>query len=148
MTTLNSSLLNHILDAKIAKEVWDLLRVYYQGNDNLHQHYLLEHLFAIAFHDSDPMEPQITDIMSIACQLTDIGFPIMNQLLAGAIRVKLPGSWDTLKMVLANTTGGAQTRKGVISQVLAEECYWVHAVGGNATAYYAKSTLKGKKKGK
>jgi hypothetical protein len=94
------------------------------------------------------MELQITDIMSITCQLTDIGFPIMNQLLASVIGVKLLESWDTLKMVLANTIGGAQTSKGVISQVLAEEHCWVHAAGGNATAYYAKSTLKGKKKGK
>jgi hypothetical protein len=74
--------------------------------------------------------------------------PIMDQLLAGTIRVKLPGSWDTLKTVLANTTGGAQTSKGIISQVLAEEHCQVHAAGGNATAHYAKSAPKGKKKGK
>jgi hypothetical protein len=148
MTALDSSLLNHILDVKTVKEVWDLLRVCYQGNNDLCQHYLLEHLFTIAFCDSDPMEPQITDIVSIACQLTDIGFPITDQLLAGMIRVKLLGSWDTLKTVLANTIGGAQTSKGVISQVLAKEHRWVHAAGGDATAYYAKSTLKGKKKGK
>jgi hypothetical protein len=148
MTTLDSSPLNHVLNAKTAKEVWDLLRVHYQSNNDLWQHYLLECLFTIAFCDSDPMEPQIADVMSIARQLIDIGFPIMDQLLASAIRVKLPGSWDTLKMVLANTTGGAQTSKGVISQVLAKEHHQVHIAGGDATAYYTKSTLKGKKKGK
>jgi len=42
MTALNSTSLNHVLDAKSAKDVWDLLRVRYQGNDNLQQHYLLE----------------------------------------------------------------------------------------------------------
>jgi hypothetical protein len=92
MTTLNSSPLNHVLDVKTAKEVWDLLRVRYQGNDNLHQHYLLKYLFTIAFHDSDLMELQIADIVSIARQLTDIGFPITDQLLASTIRVKLLGS--------------------------------------------------------
>ena len=148
MTTLDSSLLNHVLDTKTAKEVWDLLRVCYQGDDDLRQHYLLEHLFTITFHDSDPMEPQITDVVSIACQLTDIRFPITDQLLASTIRVKLPGSWDTLKTVLTNTTGGAQTSKGVISQVLAKEHCWVYAAGGDATDYYAKSAPKGKKKGK
>jgi len=148
MTSLDSSLLNHVLDAKTAKEVWDLLRVCYQGNDDLRQHYLLEHLFTTTFRDSDPMELQIADVVAIARQLTDIGFPILDQLLASAIRVKLPESWDTLKTVLANTTGGAQTSKGVISQVLAEEHCCVHAAGGNATAYYAKGTAKGKKKGK
>jgi len=51
-------------------------------------------------------------------------------------------------MVLANTTGGAQTSKGVISQVLADEHHRVHAAGGDAMAYYAKGTPKGKKKGK
>ena len=148
MTALDSSPLNHILNTKTAKEVWDLLRVRYQGNDDLWQHYLLKHLFTITFHNLDPMELQIADIVSIAHQLTDIGFPIMDQLLASMIRVKLPGSWDTLKMVLANTIGGAQTSKGVISQVLAEEHRRVHTAGGDTTAYYAKSALKGKKKGK
>ena len=51
-------------------------------------------------------------------------------------------------MVLANTIGGAQTSKGIISQVLAKEHHWVYAAGGDATACYAKSALKGKKKGK
>jgi len=92
MTSLDSSLLNHVLDAKTAKEVWDLLRVHYQGDDDLQQHYLLEHLFTTTFHDSDPMELQIADVVAIARQLTDIGFPISDQLLAGTIRVKLPES--------------------------------------------------------
>ena len=51
-------------------------------------------------------------------------------------------------MVLTNTTEGTLTSKGVISQVLAEEHHWVYAAGGDTTAYFAKSTLKGKKKGK
>jgi len=114
ITSLNSSPLNHVLDAKTAKEVWDLLRVCYQGDDDLWQHYLLAHLFTTAFCDLDPMELQIADVVAIARQLTDIGFPISDQLLASTIRVKLPESWDTLKTVLANTTGGAQTSKGVI----------------------------------
>jgi hypothetical protein len=54
-------------------------------------------------------------------QLTDVGFPITDQLLAGAIRVKLPESWDTLKTILANTGGKHQMSKSVISQILAEE---------------------------
>ena len=57
MTALDSSSLNHILNTKTVKEVWDLLRVHYQGDNNLHQHYLLECLFTITFHDLDPMEP-------------------------------------------------------------------------------------------
>jgi hypothetical protein len=148
MTSLNSSLLNHVLDAKTAKEVWDLLKVCYQGDDNLWQHYLLECLFTTTFCDLDPMEPQIANVMAIARQLTDIGFPISDQLLASTIRVKLPESWDMLKTVLANTTGGALTSKGVISQVLAEEHHRVHAAGGDTTAYFTESAPKGKKKGK
>jgi hypothetical protein len=42
MTALNSAPLNHVLDAKSVKDVWDLLRVCYQGNDDLRQHYLLK----------------------------------------------------------------------------------------------------------
>ena len=38
-----------------------------QGDNDLHQHYLLEHQFTITFCNSDPMKLQIADIMSIAC---------------------------------------------------------------------------------
>ena len=39
-----------------------------------------------------------------------------------------------------------QSSKGVISQILAEEHHCVHATGGDATAYYAKSAPKERKK--
>ncbi len=42
MLALNCAPYNHVLDVKSAKEVWDLLKVHYQGDNNLHQHYLLE----------------------------------------------------------------------------------------------------------
>ena len=80
MTSLDSLPLNHVLDAKTAKEVWDLLRVCYQGDDDLRQHYLLKRLFTTAFCDSDPMELQIADIVAITRQLTDIGFPILDHI--------------------------------------------------------------------
>ena len=70
----------------------------------------------------------------------------MDQLLAGVIRIKLLESWNTLKTVLTNTGGTAQTSKGVISQVLAEEHRHVHAAGRDAATYFAKATPKGKKK--
>jgi hypothetical protein len=35
MIALNSAPLNHVLDAKLVKNVWDLLRIHYQGNDDL-----------------------------------------------------------------------------------------------------------------
>jgi len=92
------------------------------------------------------MELQIAEVVSISCQLMDIGFPITDQLLTSAIRVKLLESWDTLKTVLVNTRGMGQSSKGVISQILAKEHYCVHATGGDATAYYTKSALKRKKK--
>jgi hypothetical protein len=91
------------------------------------------------------MEPQIAEVVLTAHQLIDISFPITDQLLASTIRIKLLESWNTLKTVLTNTGGMAQTSKGVISQVLAKEHHCVHAAGGDAAAYYAKATLKGKK---
>ena len=90
MTILNSVLPNHILNAKLAKDVWGLLRVHYQGNDNIWQHYLLECLFTTTFCNLDSIEPQIAEVMLISHQLTDIGFSIIDQLLASMIRIKLP----------------------------------------------------------
>jgi hypothetical protein len=44
------------------------------------------------FINSEPMEPQIANIISIVCQLNTINFPVSDQWLTGMLRVKLPPS--------------------------------------------------------
>jgi hypothetical protein len=94
------------------------------------------------------MEPQINNIVSIACQLYTINFPVSDQWLTGMLRVKLPPSWNTLKTVLAHVEDKKLTSKGVIAQILAEEHRCIREDGGDAKAYYAKSLGKGKGKPK
>ncbi len=143
---LSRALRNCVLDATSAKEVWDTLKARYQGGGELHSTYLLERLFMTPFIDSEPMEPQIANVVSITCQLNNMGFPVSDQWLTAILKVKLPESWETLKTVLANAEEGKQTSKGVISQILAEEHRRIRAAGGDTTAYFTKSTAKGKKK--
>ena len=73
-----------------SKEVWDLLKAQYQGSGELHSHYLLKRLFMTPFVDSKPMEPQITNVISIAHQLNTINLTISDQWLTGMLKVKLP----------------------------------------------------------
>jgi len=98
------------------------------------------------FLDSELMEPQIANLISITRQLSDLKFLMTDNWVTGLIKVKLPASWETLKTILTNTEEGKLTSKGVIAQVLAEEHHRIHEAGGDATAYYAKSSGKGKKK--
>jgi hypothetical protein len=67
LLTLSHAPRNHVLNAKTSKEIWNLLRVHYQGDDDLCQHYLLKRLFTLTFCNSEPMEPQISEVMSITC---------------------------------------------------------------------------------
>jgi hypothetical protein len=69
-----------------------MLRARYQGSRELRSHYLLERLFTTPFVDSEPMESQIANIVSIACQLNVINFSVSDQWLTGMLRVKLPPS--------------------------------------------------------
>ena len=69
-----------------------MLKARYQGSGELRSHYLLERLFTTPFVNSEPMEPQINNIVSITCQLNAINFPISDQWLTGMLRVKLPPS--------------------------------------------------------
>ena len=55
-----------MLDATTSKEVWDMLKAWYQGSGELRSHYLLERLFTTPFVDTEPMESQIANIVSIA----------------------------------------------------------------------------------
>jgi hypothetical protein len=135
-----------VLDATTSKEVWDMLRAQYQGSGELRSHYLLERLFTTPFVDSEHMESQIANIVSIMHQLNAINFPVSNQWLTGMLRVKLPPSWNTLKTVLAHVDNGKLMSKGVIAQILAEEHCRICKDGGDAKAYYAKGSGKGKGK--
>jgi len=90
--TLSPALHDHVLDTTLSKEVWDMLKARYQGSGELRSHYLLERLFTTPFINSEPMEPQINNIVSIARQLNAINFPISDQWLTGMLRVKLPPS--------------------------------------------------------
>ena len=81
---------DHVLDVTMSKEVWDMLKARYQGSGELRLHYLLERLFTTPLIDSEPMEPQIASIVSIAHQLNVINFPVSDQWLTGMLRVKLP----------------------------------------------------------
>jgi len=98
------------------------------------------------FLNSELMEPQIANLLTITHQLSDLKFPMTDNWVTGLIKVKLPASWETLKTVLANAEEGKLTSKGVIGQILAEEHCCIHMARGDATAYYAKSSGKGKKK--
>ncbi len=131
-----------------SKEVWDMLKALYQGSGELHSHYLLERLFMTPFIDSEPMEPQINNVISITRQLNAINFAVSDQWLTGMLRVKLPLSWNTLKTVLAHIEDGKLTSKAVIAQILAKEHRRICEDSGDAKAYYAKSIGKGKGKPK
>jgi hypothetical protein len=98
------------------------------------------------FVNSEPMEPQINNIISIAHQLNAINFPISDQWLTGMLQVKLPSSWNTLKTILTHVEDGKLTSKGVIAQILAKEHCRIREDSGDAKAYYAKSLGKGKGK--
>ena len=123
-----------------------MLKAQYQGSGELRLHYLLKRLFMTPFVNSEPMEPQIANVISIARQLNAINFPVSDQWLTGMIKVKLPLSWNTLKTILAHVKEGKQTSKGIIAQILAEEHHRIREDGGDAKAYYAKSLGKGKGK--
>src|SRR6266851_7614627 len=144
--TLSRTPCNHVLNAKSSKDVWDMLKIRYQGGGELCSHYLLKCLFMTPFIDSKPMEPQIANLISITHQLSNLKFPITNVWVTGLIKVKLPVLWEMLKTILANTEEGKLTSKGVISQILAEEHCHIRTAGGDTTAYYAKSSGKVKKK--
>jgi len=98
------------------------------------------------FIDSEPMEPQINNIISIMRQLNMINFPVSDQWLMGMLRVKLPLFWNTLKTMLVHIEDKKLMSKGVIAQILAKEHRRIHKGGRDSKAYYAKSLGKGKGK--
>ncbi|KAA1475546.1 hypothetical protein DENSPDRAFT_751327, partial [Dentipellis sp. KUC8613] len=80
-----------------AAEAWTKLSERYEGRGEQKIAYLTGELFRTTFSDDTAMEPQLNGLRRIARTLTSIGNPISDKLLAVAMILSLPPSYDVLK---------------------------------------------------
>ncbi|THH12525.1 hypothetical protein EW146_g7606 [Bondarzewia mesenterica] len=118
--TLKDEPLNTVMDAKTAKDAWDKIHTRYEGKGEQKVAYLISELFRGTLTDDSPLEPQINAMRRVSHTLHSLGHELEDKLVAVAIMLSLPPSYDTLRTILTSQ-GSALTIETVMSQVLQEE---------------------------
>ena len=137
--------LNTIFNAETSKEAWDSLMAHYKGKGEQKIAYLIIELFCSTLSDDMPLDPQINAMLHTANTITTLGLPLHEKLIALAIIISLPLSYDTLKTILTAAKSTEMTVKNVHSQVALEE-HWRTREADSSSAFTAhfKGTPKGK----
>jgi len=114
---LTDELLNTVFHAQMLKEAWDRLMVCYEGKGEQKIAYLIIELFHSTLSDETPLDPQINTMMHTADTISVLGLPLDDKLIAIAIIISLPPSYDTLKTILTAAKSMELTVENVRSQV-------------------------------
>src|SRR5258705_1167273 len=119
--TLADEPMNTVLNVTTAKESWDKIRARYEGKGKQKIAYLISDLFRSTLTDASPLEPQINAMIRTSHTLSSLELVLDDMLIAIAIIISLPPSYDTLKMILTATAATDLTVENVRSQIALEE---------------------------
>ena len=105
----------------------------YKGKGEQQIIYLMIELFRSTFSEDMPLDPQINAMMRTANTIIALRLPLHEKLIALAIIISLPSSYDTLKTILMASKSTELTVKNVQSQVAIEEHRRTHEVDSSST---------------
>ena len=118
----------------------------YEGKGEQKIAYLIIELFRSTLSDDSPLNPQINAMLHTANTISALGLPLHEKLIALAIIISLPPSYETLKTILTAAKSMELTVENVRSQVVIEEHRRTHAADSSgAFAARFKGGHKGKK---
>ena len=118
--TIKDKPLNGVMHATSSKEAWDKLNERYQGTGKQTIAYLIAELFRGTLDDQSPLGPQMDSIIQKGHIINTLGVSLDDQLIAIAIVISLPPSYETLKTILTSSDDKLTTEK-VTAQVLRQE---------------------------
>ncbi|TFY53550.1 hypothetical protein EVJ58_g9393 [Rhodofomes roseus] len=142
--TLKDEPLNGVIHTATAKEAWDKLNVRYEGAGKQHIAYLISELFRNTLTDESPLESQLNAMRQKSYILTSLGQPLDDSLIAIAMVISLPSSYDVLRTILM-ATEDKLTTDSVVTRILTEEK--TRREANSQVAFFAK-TGKSKPKSK
>ena len=103
----------------------------------------MQSFYRMLLTNTEPMEPQLNKLVEVNQNLETIGCGVNDKALAYIIIMALPDSLSTLQAILFNNNDVTITSEAVVAQILADEEHRVNAVGGSASAYFAKAGKRG-----
>src|SRR5712672_4217266 len=141
--------MNRVLLCSTAKEAWDSLISRYEGKGEKQITHLMADLYRRNFTESEPLEPQINQILLAAQSLSTLSSPVPEKHLAFQLISALPDSLQLLKILLNQIPYAKLSTDHIIAMIIDDERQCVQASGDSPSAFFVKAAKKSEKgKGK
>jgi hypothetical protein len=118
--TVDDDVLQLTMGKKVAKDVWDAIRSRYSGASNQSVAFLMAKIWRTTMLDDKDLISQINEIRSYARKVIAMGRTMPDDLIAHAIIISLPPSYDTLSTILTSANSELELEP-TINAILAEE---------------------------
>jgi len=146
--SIKGEAMNHTLLCSTAKEAWDSLVDHYKGKGEKQITHLMGDLYHRNFVETEPLEPQINQMLLAAQSLSSLGSPVPEKHLAFQLVSTLPDSFELLKVLLNQIPHTKLSMDCVITMIIDDEKWHVQASGESPLAFFAKVAKKAAEKGK
>lgn len=134
--TLDKSILIHIASCKTAKEVWDALKTTYEDLGLTRKLSLVQKITNTKLESSNSMESYVSDIMTAAHSLDELGFKIPDDFLAMFLLAGLTPNFEPMIIAMESTATKLKS-EDVKTKLLQERN---SAVDGNA--FWSRNNFK------
>ena len=119
--TLEDDPLMGVMSLDTAKDIWTALCTCYEGTGIQATAYLITKIWCEQFNDGTDLEIQINELHANAMKLANLGFALLDNILAIAILLSLPPSYNLLQTSIGVTSNDKLDFRKVIALILAEQ---------------------------
>lgn len=126
----------HVRRCTKAKETWDSLVKAFEDTGLIRRFGLLKELFSLRLQDFGKMDEYVNKVMSLTVELSDIGYPLGDDLTASIMLIGLPRSYEPLIMTLAGS--GVKVTSDLVKNKLMHEIRTENEFSDKAVLYSAK----------
>src|SRR5882757_4240315 len=134
--------MNRVLLCSTAKDAWETLVDRYEGKGEKQITHLMGDLYRRNFVKSEPLEPQINQMLLVAQSLSTLGSPVPEKHLAFQLISALPDSLELLKALLDQIPHAELNTDRVIAMIIEDKKRRVRASGEPPSAFFAKAAKK------
>jgi len=113
--------MNRPLLCSTAKEAWDSLVDRYEGKGEKQIMHLMGDLYHRNFVETEPLEPQINQMLLVAQSLSSLGSPVPEKHLAFQLVSALPDSFELLKVLLNQIPHTKLSTDRMIAMIIDDE---------------------------
>jgi len=118
MSTLTNQLQYSVSETTTSKECWDELSACFERIHKPHLAHFMKKVFRSTLSDSEPLQPQISELERCAHIVSSLGIELDDKVIAIAITLSLPPSLSDLQDILLSPTALDQLSTAHVTRVI------------------------------